>query len=94
MENIRAKSLRQTGRIFEIADEAGYQVKTPREPERRGGMVCIDFEGSEPAHRKLLERGFMLDHRPRSGIRLSPHFYTSDDEIEEIMSEIATLRAR
>jgi kynureninase len=41
----------------------------------------------------LIERGFIIDWRPRGGIRISPHFYNSDDECRAIMEEIRLLRA-
>ena len=90
---IRDKSLRQTALLMSLADEQGLRINTPRAPERRGGTVCVDFEGSEDCSRRLIERGFIIDWRPRGGIRISPHFYNSDDECREIMEEIRQLRA-
>jgi kynureninase len=92
VERIRAKSLKQTRRIMQICDEHGYQVNTPREDARRGGTICFDFEGSDRVARALNAANFLCDHRPQSGIRMSPHFYTTDDEIERFMSEVARLR--
>ena len=92
VERIRAKSLRQTSRVMQICDESGYRVNTPREPARRGGTICFDFEGSEAVAKRLNATGFLCDWRPRSGIRMSPHFYTTDEEVERFMSEVARLR--
>ena len=63
-----------------------------RAPHRRGNTVCVDFEHSEDACRRLIERGFVVDWRPQGGIRISPHFYNSDDECRAIMAEIKELR--
>jgi kynureninase len=92
VDNIRRKSLRQTARIMALCDEAGYRVNTPRAPERRAGTICFDFDGSEAVSKQLNATGFLCDWRPRSGIRMSPHFYTSDDEIERFMAEVARLK--
>jgi kynureninase len=92
VERIREKSLRQTSRIFDICDEAGYRINTPRRPDERGGSVCFDFAGSDQVARALNASGFLCDWRPQSGIRMSPHFYTSDDEVERFMSEVARLK--
>jgi len=94
VERIRAKSKRQVALLVDLADELGLRVNTPRQPERRGGMVCVDFAGSERVHDQLLRRGFLLDWRPGSGIRISPHFYTTDDELREVMEEIRKLRPK
>ena len=94
VDRIRAKSKRQVAMLVDLAKELDLKVNTPRDPERRGGMVCVDFRGSERVHDALLRRGFLVDWRPGSGIRISPHFYTSDDEIRGIMDEIRKLRFR
>jgi len=90
---IRAKSMRQTALLVELAREQGLLVNTPLQPEQRGGTVCVDFEFSEDASLKLIERGFVIDWRPNAGIRISPHFYNSDEECRGIMDEIRNLRA-
>jgi kynureninase len=94
VERIRAKSKRQVALLVDLADQAGLKVNTPRDPARRGGMVCVDFPGSERVHEQLLRRGFLLDWRPGTGIRISPHFYTTDDEVREVMEEIRKLRPK
>lgn len=91
---IRRKALRQTGILMDLADERGFRVNTPRDPARRGNMVCVDFPGAERVHRELLRRRFLIDYRPGSGIRMSPHFYTGDDELHSIFEEIGRLKRR
>ncbi|MBI4565397.1 MAG: aminotransferase class V-fold PLP-dependent enzyme [Planctomycetes bacterium] len=92
VERIRRKSIRQVGKLAAMAEEAGLEVRSPRDPQRRGGMLCLEFPGSEPAHEELLRRGYMLDWRPGSGIRVSPHFYTTDGELEALLDEIRKIR--
>jgi kynureninase len=93
VEAIREKSLRQTSLLIALADEQGLTINTPREPHRRGGTVVLDFEGAEDCSRRLIDAGFVIDYRPGGGIRVSPHFYSSDDECRAIMEEIRQLRA-
>jgi kynureninase len=94
VEAIRRKALRQTQIIFDLADERGFRINSPRDPLRRGNMVCVDFPGAERVHLELLKRKFLIDYRPGSGIRISPHFYTRDDELHAIFEEIDRLRRR
>lgn len=89
---IREKSLRQTRMMMAMADEAGLTLKNPRDDARRGGTLCIDFPGSADVAMKLLERDFQMDHRPQAGIRVSPHFYNTDDECRAFMEELIKLR--
>ncbi len=85
---IRDKSLRLTGRILTLADEYGFTVGSPREPERRGGTVCLDVPNAERVCARLLAGDVLLDFRPGVGIRLAPHYYTRDDEVDEVMSRV------
>ena len=95
IDRIREKSRRQTGRLIELADRHGWTVNTPRDPEKRGGTVSIDMPSSEQVCRELLRRDVLVDWRPKAGVRMSPHFYTTDHELEvaiETAAEIASAR--
>jgi kynureninase len=86
---LRAKSVRQTTRLIALADEHGLRVGSPRDAARRGGTVCLDVPNAESACAALLARDVLLDHRPGVGLRLAPHFYTRDDELDEVMRLVA-----
>jgi kynureninase len=85
---IREKSLRQTGRMLERADEYGFRVVSPRDPAVRGGTVVIDLPGADRVCAALLAADVMLDFRPGVGLRLAPHFYTRDDEVDDVMKRV------
>jgi kynureninase len=85
---IRAKSERQTARLLALADARGYRCNTPREPARRGGTVAIDVEHGYEVSRGLKALDILCDYRPGAGVRLSPHFYTSDDELDAAVAAI------
>jgi kynureninase len=91
---IRAKSVRQTARLLDLAGERGYRCTAPREPERRGGTVAIDIEHGYEVSKTLKERGIICDYRPGAGVRLSPHFYTRDDELDAAIDAIADIVAK
>ena len=54
----------------------------------------FDFPGAGDVTRELNHRKFFCDHRPNVGIRVSPHFYTRDSEIEAFFSETVKLAKR
>ena len=91
---IRAKSLRQTARLIAWADEFGFRVASPRADERRGGTVVLDVPNAARVCQALLEREVLCDHRPGVGLRLAPHFYTRDDEVDEVMKRVRDEAAR
>jgi kynureninase len=88
VEAIREKSLRQTGRMIDWAREYGLRVASPTDSGRRGGTVVLDVDHAESVCRALLASRVTLDHRPGVGLRLAPHFYTRDDEVDEVMKRV------
>ena len=88
VDNIRTKSLRQTDMIFELADAAGYETRTPRDPEFRAGTVTVNPPNAYEVSRELLARGFIVDYRANAGIRIAPHFYNTDEEVRACMATI------
>ncbi|HVD06142.1 MAG TPA: aminotransferase class V-fold PLP-dependent enzyme [Gemmatimonadaceae bacterium] len=88
VDAIRAKSTRQTQHLIALADERGYTVRAPRDASRRGGTVAFDVPHAYEVSRYLLERDILVDYRPGAGIRVAPHFYTSDAELELAVSTI------
>ncbi len=88
VENIRAKSLRQTARLIEIAEECGFRVNSPKNPAERGGTVVIDVPNGYEVTKELSRRDCLVDFRPGAGIRVAPHFYTKDEEVDAIVLEI------
>ncbi|PWU06420.1 MAG: kynureninase [Terriglobia bacterium] len=91
VEAIRAKSLRQTERLIELADEAGLSVRSCRDPRSRGGVVVVDVPKGEEVTRELARREILVDYRPNAGIRIAPHFYTADEELELVITEIGSI---
>ena len=91
VEAIRAKSLRQTQRLIELADEAGFAVRSCRDPRARGGIVVVDVPNGKEVTRELALREVLVDYRPNAGIRIAPHFYTADEELDRAIAEIRSI---
>jgi len=85
---IREKSKRQTARLIALADQHGWRVNSPRDPEKRGGTVSIDMPDSQQVCRDLLARDILIDWRPKAGVRFSPHFYNTDEEVEVAIAAV------
>ena len=65
VENIRAKSIRQTTRLIELAEEAGFGVNTPRNPADRGGTVSIDVPNGYEVNKGAITPRFPSRLPPR-----------------------------
>ena len=71
---------------------AGFQVTSPRDPAQRGGTVTVAHEQAAAITRELVRREFIVDYRPGAGVRISPHFYTKDEELELVIAEMKKIR--
>jgi kynureninase len=91
VERIRERSLTLTRRLIEAARAKGWRVGTPDSDEDRGGTVTIDVPRGPEVLNELLRREVIVDYRPGAGIRLSPHFYSTEEEIDHAIAEIAAI---
>src|SRR5712691_4063280 len=82
MTIIRKKSLRQTQKLIDLADARGFELRTPRQDARRGGSVSILTPHAKEVAFELNAEDIVCDFRPGAGVRFSPHFYTTDEELE------------
>jgi len=91
VSRIRENSLRQTQLLIDLADAAGFDVQSPRDPSRRGGSVTISVPEAAAVYAELEARAILGDFRPGAGIRLGPHFYNTDDEIRFAVAQIVEI---
>jgi kynureninase len=92
-QRIRQRSLALTTHLMASAEAAGLVLRTPRNPEQRGGTVSVWHEQAERLCQEMLRREVMCDYRPRAGIRLSPHFYNTEAECDHAVAILAELVA-
>ena len=91
VSNIAAESQRRTQMMIEYASERGWTINTPRDPDRRGGSVMIGVKNGPAIVERLAARKVFVDSRPSAGLRLSPHFFNTDEEVEEALNILAEL---
>jgi kynureninase len=94
VEGIREQSKRLTAHLLTLVDRHGFTSAAARNPERLAGTVAIDVPDALQVSRTLKAREFLVDYRPPVGIRLSPHFYNTMDEIDRIVAEMASIVAK
>lgn len=89
---IREKSVRQTQHLIELAAEAGFHVTSPKDPSQRGGTITVWDGNAAAITKELIRREFIVDYRPGAGVRISPHFYTKDEELALVIAEMKKIR--
>jgi kynureninase len=91
LETIAAESQRRTSWMVDFALERGWQLNSPRQSDRRGGSVMIGVTEPPQVMARLAERKVFVDCRPGVGLRMSPHFFNTDEEVREAMLILSDL---
>jgi len=93
VEDIRQRSLALTRRLIDGAQAAGFRLNTPLADHERGGSLIIDVPGGEAVANELLRRNVIVDYRPGAGIRMAPHFYNTEEEVDGAMHTLVDVVA-
>lgn len=93
-KRIRERSLALTEYLMNIAEEAGFEVRTPRDPKRRGGTVSVWHPDAQRLCMELIAREIVCDYRPNAGIRMSPHFYNTEEECDHAIRTLKELAGK
>jgi kynureninase len=88
---IRERSLALTQLLIDLCDDAGLEVGSPREADRRGGTVLVVTPDHAAVHKELTERNIICDFRPDAGLRLGPHFFNTDDELRRTVEQLVDI---
>ena len=91
IDAIRARSLHLTRRLIEHAKAAGFRVNTPDLDAERAGAVIVDVPDGYAVTQELIRRDVIVDYRPDAGIRMSPHFYNTEEEVERAMQVLVEI---
>ena len=93
VDRIREASQAMTARLLALVDQYGFTSAASRDPQRLAGTVAISVPDALLVSRTLKARDFVVDYRPPVGVRISPHFYNTMDEVDRVMAEIAAIVA-
>ena len=86
VENIRKRIMKLTDRLIEAAEDLGLKLQTPKEKQSRSGIVNFKIDKPQKFVEKLGKKGIVVSVRA-NGIRVSPHFYNTEEEIDSLMKE-------
>jgi len=96
MAQIRQKSLVLTQLIIDKAKERDFGLFTPQEEELRGGAVSVNLPYGFAVKQALSRKKIKVDFRKGKGqepdvIRIAPHFYNREQEIEALFSSLDSI---
>ena len=91
VKTIQAESQRRTESMIDFALEHGWKVNSPRDVNQRGASVMIYVDDGPAMVNRLGERKVFVDCRPGVGLRISPHFFNTDEEVREAMEILSKM---
>src|SRR6185437_10730202 len=91
LEQIAAESQRRTQSMINFAKEHGWKLNTPAGQNQRGGSIMIGVVDGPGMVERLAEKRVFVDCRPNAGLRISPHFFNTDEEVSEAMTILSKL---
>jgi kynureninase len=83
---IRARSLELTRRLMDAFERRGWRLNMPVVDRQRGGSVIVDVPNGQQVADELIRRQVIVDYRPNAGIRIAPHFYNSEADIDKAVA--------
>lgn len=88
-ERIAQHVLNLTDRLVEGLRSAGAEIVSPRGPGISSGIVTFNFPGTDPVElgKELQSRGLVTTYRA-SGIRVAPHGYNTEAEIDMLLETV------
>lgn len=85
---IRTRSIEMTSKLLELAAQRGWKTTTPQDSSERGGTIAIDVPDGLAIATELNAQDYLVDYRPQAGVRISPHFYNTDQELVDVIDKI------
>jgi selenocysteine lyase/cysteine desulfurase len=86
VDNVRKRIMKLTDRLIEAAEDLGLKLQTPKEKQSRSGIVNFKIDKPQKLVEKLAKKEIIVSARA-NGIRVSPHFYNTEEEIDSLMKE-------
>ena len=87
IENVERRILKLTDHLMEAVKNLGLMLQTPQERQYRSGIVLCKVDKPKELTEKLRQKEIIVSARAH-GLRVSPHFYNTEEEIDKLMEEI------
>jgi len=87
VENIQKRILKLTDLLIGALKKLGIKLQTPEEPQCRSGIVLSNVDRPKELAESLSQKGIVVSARA-NGLRVSPHFYNTEEEVDKLMEEV------
>jgi cysteine desulfurase/selenocysteine lyase len=91
-ERIKTRIMKLTDRVIDSAKDLGLKLQTPEEKSCRSGIVNFKVRKPLKLVERLRKKKIVVSARAQ-GIRVSPHYYNTEEEIDKLMEEVKRAEA-
>lgn len=92
VERLRARTTEVVSDYADRLTDAGFELKTPSEPQDRAGIVMVRMRDPAAAVRALAREGIIVDYR-HDRLRASPYFYNTPEDHAKLVDALRRLAA-
>ncbi len=89
IRNIQRRILNLTRTLIDSVKDLGYHLTTPDDEKTRSGIVHFLVDKAEDKAKKLGNKGIVVSARSH-GLRVAPHFYNTEGDVEQLIRELQT----
>jgi selenocysteine lyase/cysteine desulfurase len=86
-ENVKRRIMKLTDHLIVSIKDLGLEIQTPEEKQCRSGIVNFKVDEPQQVTEKLSRKGIIVSARA-NGVRVSPHFYNTEEEVDALIEEI------
>ena len=90
MENVKKRIFKLTDHLIDSIKDLGLKLQTPEEEQYRSGIINFKIDEAQKVAERLEKKGIIVSAR-NHGIRVSPHFYNTEEEIDTLVKEVKDL---
>ncbi|MEM0314228.1 MAG: aminotransferase class V-fold PLP-dependent enzyme, partial [Candidatus Bathyarchaeia archaeon] len=87
IRQIEERVLKLTDRLINSLKALGLQLQTPEDPNCRSGIINFKVKNLKEIMGELRRKDIIVSARA-NGIRVSPHFYNTEEEIDKLVNEV------
>jgi selenocysteine lyase/cysteine desulfurase len=90
-ENVKRRIMKLTDHLIVSIKDLGLEIQTPEEKQCRSGIVNFKVDEPQQVTEKLSRKGIIVSARA-NGVRVSPHFYNTEEEVDSLVEEIEKMK--
>jgi len=92
VEDVRSRLMKLTDYLIECVEDLGLDLQTPKDKQCRSGIVNFKVKNPQKMVDKLKKKNIIVSARA-NGIRVSPHYYNTEEEIDKLIAEVKKIES-